>query len=761
MMRVSFILFMITLNLSAQNPFASASFFSSNHPISYTLPYSWPIYFVADQTITVVAVDSSCVFFQSTDANTQEYFELLPGQVKRFKILSSIPTFSSPLTYRGFSVHSTGKVNVFSSINEHATSDSCSNHPGELLSDAGGMSHVPGGRFTNIFIAPPPSSDSVAGNTPWFVTIKSHFDNNHVLIKPRSAIILDLLNVIPFWPSNGTYDTVLNKNQCFQFVLDNARAFNDSTRPRPNGSVFTSANNLPFDVIITQLHGVHYDCTSKNLLIHPTIRGLVTRRYFTPQLSIENTDTIFHLPRYLSGCREEQYDFTSLRDSNRIFVNGILTRILDSNEIFRFRLTSPSVITSDFGLQGGVCVVYDSAITNSIYGGWSAIAQGDRFSVRRSQFSTLRNWDTSMRHFALVNIPVSDTATFRHNGLKPTAQFATYPSDNKWGYYKIALDTGVHVLSSDKGFYGMYYNYRVASDAPADTFNYNFVNSKEVGNYNQNFPLPESVPSRTTDLAFSVWSQGQQLLNKPNDTIDLCLSSSLQIQTGTQWDNQWSVTFGDGTDTVVRTFGMPYRLNHSYTELGIYKVSLQQGHFCDTLETSFFVHVIEAAKADFQIDTSWACDFVELQLTTTANSASEWSWDVNGQQSTQPSMRIRLPYRDTTILITHVSYLGYCQDSTQRSLTFEMGSDTLIGLGNIVTPNADGINDKICLPEEIRIGSDPCFNWQIFNRWGTPVYQTDQPIDCWEPERSVASGVYYSIINVQGRLYRSTVTLTR
>jgi hypothetical protein len=41
------------------------------------------------------------------------------------------------------------------------------------------------------------------------------------------------------------------------------------------------------------------------------------------------------------------------------------------------------------------------------------------------------------------------------------------------------------------------------------------------------------------------------------------------------------------------------------------------------------------------------------------------------------------------------------------------------------------------------------------------VYQTDIPIDCWEPERSVASGVYYSIISVQGKLYRSTITLTR
>lgn len=761
MKRILLLMTIVHFNLNAQSPFTAGTFFGSTLPISYSLTGSPPSPAIVDQIITVIAVDSTCVLFKSSDSNLDSTFELHPGQVRKLKFCSTLPYFSTPQTYRGFTIHSSGRVNVFSSISELVTTDSCSNHLLEMFADVGGVSHVPGGHFKNVFIAPPPSSEGVAGSVIWVVTIKSHFDSNNITIKPHSNVMVNANLLIPFWLANGSYDTLLNKDQCFQFELDNNRASIDSTRPRPNGSILSSANNLSFDVVISQIKGLHYNCPPTNYLQHPVYLNFLTGRFFTPQLSIESADTLFHLPRYSSGCREELYDFTSLYDGNRIFVNGVLTRILDSNEIFRYRLSSPSVVKSDFGLLGGVRVVYDSAITNTHLGGWSAVAQSDRFAVKRSQFSTLRNWDTTMRHFAMVNIPTSDTSTFRHNGLKSNAPFSTYPSDNKWGYYKIELDTGVHVLSSTKGFYGMYYNFRQAPNAPADTLNFNFVRSKEVGNYNQCFPLPESIPSQKTELAFSVRSQGQQLLIRPADTLTLCMTSVLQIQTGTQWGNQWSASFGDGTDTLVSTYGVPHLFSHNYAQTGVYTVNLEQGHFCDSIQTTFYVKVIEAAQADFRIDTTWECNYIELQLTSTANTATEWFWNVNGQQSAQPIMRVRLPYRDTTISILHRTLLGNCMDSTLRTLTFAMSSDTLNGLGNLVTPNSDGINDKLCLPDELRSSSDPCFRWQIFNRWGTSVFQTDQPKDCWEPERTASSGVYYSIINVLGKVYRNTFTLTR
>ena len=760
MIRAFLLVIAVNLTLQAQNPFTSGTFFGSTLPISYKFGAIQSAPNVVDQTVTIVGVDSSCVLFKSFDANSEQSFILLPGEVKKINLYLSLPTLNYPQADRGFSIYSTGNVNVFSSVSEQVSTDSCNIFPFRMFSDSGGMSHVPSGLFTNLLIAPPPSSDSVSGNAPWIVTLKSHFDNNHIVVKPNSDIIVDTILLIPFWPSNGTYDTIINKDECFQMILDNARTTLDSTRPRPNGSIFYSANNLSFDIVISQFKGFHYSCVN-TLLLHPTFNNILTRRFFTPQLSRESTDTVFHLPRYQAGCHEEKYDFTSLRHNNRIFVNGTLTRILDSNEIFRFPLSSPSVVTSDFGLLGGVRVMYDSATTNTHLGGWSAIAQGDRFTVNRSQFPTLRNWDTTMRHFALVNIPTSDTTSFRHNGLKTSALFSTYPSDASWGFYKITLDTGVHVMSSDQGFYGMYYNYRQAAYVPADTLNFNFVHSKEVGNFNQCFPLPESIQSQKSDLTFSILYQGQQLLVNPYDTIDLCLSSELQIQTGNQWGNQWSATFGDGLDTMVTTNGVNRLLSHAYAQTGVYAVGLQHSHFCDTLETTFYVNVIDAAIADFIIDTTWECDYIELRLTSTASAASSWFWEVNGQQSYQSSIRIRLTYLDTTLSIKHRTLLAKCADSTLRQLSFSMGSDPIIGLGNVVTPNADEVNDKLCLPEAVRTSSDPCFRWQIFNRWGTSVFKTVQPKDCWEPERSISSGVYYSVINVQGIMYRSSITLTR
>ena len=52
----------------------------------------------------------------------------------------------------------------------------------------------------------------------------------------------------------------------------------------------------------------------------------------------------------------------------------------------------------------------------------------------------------------------------------------------------------------------------------------------------------------------------------------------------------------------------------------------------------------------------------------------------------------------------------------------------LFAIPNAFTPNADGVNDRLCFNSDEIIE----FHIAIFNRWGEKVYESDDPTQCWD-----------------------------
>lgn len=109
-----------------------------------------------------------------------------------------------------------------------------------------------------------------------------------------------------------------------------------------------------------------------------------------------------------------------------------------------------------------------------------------------------------------------------------------------------------------------------------------------------------------------------------------------------------------------------------------------------------------------------------------------------------------------------------CADTLMQS--YWINGDTLkeLEIPNVFTPNDDGVND--CY--RVRGLSRTCDTYKvsIYNRWGKPYFQSDNPESCWngknEAGEDASPGVYYYIIEIkqsgeERRTLHGTLTLIR
>ena len=83
---------------------------------------------------------------------------------------------------------------------------------------------------------------------------------------------------------------------------------------------------------------------------------------------------------------------------------------------------------------------------------------------------------------------------------------------------------------------------------------------------------------------------------------------------------------------------------------------------------------------------------------------------------------------------------------------------------NIITPNADGVNDAFTI-QHLPPGSSLI----IYNRWGNEVFRSTNYANTWQGqtetlgiETKVSDGTYfYVLITPEGKQYKGTVTIVK
>ena len=189
---------------------------------------------------------------------------------------------------------------------------------------------------------------------------------------------------------------------------------------------------------------------------------------------------------------------------------------------------------------------------------------------------------------------------------------------------------------------------------------------------------------------------------------------------------------------------------HNYVESGDYQQTLTDMHGCDSLVT-MHLEILEPAV---EIVTSGDdfCEYGELVLTAVSD-YTEYIWNTGDTSAfisvTQPGLY--------TVTVTQ----GECQASDHYTVP---SCEFNIFMPNAISPSrADGLNDYLFLPEYVhRFLTD--FDIEIYDRWGSLIYKTNDMNFRWYGEKAKVSEVYVWIIrvkNLDGKpfVYKGTITV--
>lgn len=135
-----------------------------------------------------------------------------------------------------------------------------------------------------------------------------------------------------------------------------------------------------------------------------------------------------------------------------------------------------------------------------------------------------------------------------------------------------------------------------------------------------------------------------------------------------------------------------------------------------------------------------------------------WLWsfgDGNGSSVQNPThIYTSQGIMDVTLLVTSAEG---CQDNV--TLEYLILSDIVIP--NVFTPNGDGYNDFLVFKNLEFIDN----NLQVFNRWGTKIYEKENYKNEWDGD-GVSDGTYYFILEIKNyddsiEVHKGTITILR
>jgi gliding motility-associated-like protein len=223
--------------------------------------------------------------------------------------------------------------------------------------------------------------------------------------------------------------------------------------------------------------------------------------------------------------------------------------------------------------------------------------------------------------------------------------------------------------------------------------------------------------------------------------------------------------FGDGVGTSSQT-----NPSYTYANSGLYTVMYVaiDSSTCNIADTvSFQVQITLAPlfSATIDFDPPPPCSDLNsflVELAFSGTGADSLLWDL-GDGTQLNTNSVSYVYNNPgTYFITMTAYNALCGDETVSSeVTFtEINSTTSI-LPNVFTPNGDGMNDRL---EFVGIDNTQEYSIQIFNRWGTKIYEGTDALAHWDGNGS-NEGTYFYILkytdvcNKEEKLSKGTVTL--
>ncbi|HEY4800546.1 MAG TPA: gliding motility-associated C-terminal domain-containing protein [Bacteroidia bacterium] len=177
-----------------------------------------------------------------------------------------------------------------------------------------------------------------------------------------------------------------------------------------------------------------------------------------------------------------------------------------------------------------------------------------------------------------------------------------------------------------------------------------------------------------------------------------------------------------------------------------YSVEVTDANGCTSLIQTLNVLVLSTPVALFDTASSgtFGSTYLFSDLSTPSATITVWNWNFgDGNSSTQQNPVHSFPGAGT-YTVTEVVFNKFgCPDTFKRVITINEG----ILIPNVFTPDGDGINDVWYVPNS---GMKE-FNVEIFDRWGTKVFESTSDEIRWDGRSSsgklLSDGTYFFVLN--------------
>jgi gliding motility-associated-like protein len=293
-----------------------------------------------------------------------------------------------------------------------------------------------------------------------------------------------------------------------------------------------------------------------------------------------------------------------------------------------------------------------------------------------------------------------------------------------------------NVQAINASIYATGYEWYVNNNFIGDNNNLSFL-FDEVGSYDVEL-IANNAYGCLSNATSTYTIHPLPVLGLGASPLEGCVSLDVAFENiSTGADNyQWDL--GDGTQTTVP------QPAHTYTEPGVYDISLiattDQGCI-DTLVVEEYINVFNLPIANFYAspDETNIWDPTYLFVDNSFDAFTwEWNFGDGDVRAGMPIIQHTYPQAGLWTTTLTVTNEHGCVSSAQEVLVVEDIFQVFVP--NTFTPDGDGINE-VFLPLLSGVPFIESYKFEIFNRWGVVIFQTNDPHMAWTGD--VRDGEYF------------------
>ena len=202
----------------------------------------------------------------------------------------------------------------------------------------------------------------------------------------------------------------------------------------------------------------------------------------------------------------------------------------------------------------------------------------------------------------------------------------------------------------------------------------------------------------------------------------------------------------------------------SPTEPASYFLSVTDGHGCLERDT-VNIEVYESPMAIFEYTLLPSCEGLKADFINQSTEADSYFWEFqDGETSTETEPSTLFNYNEDLVIRLIALNNSGCSDTTDYTEPInEFTQYVELNPANVFTPNGDGINDLFEIQGDFDLTG--CVRLIIYNRWGTMVFSSSDNFATWDGRtfagEEVPGGVYFYVLEINGMIFKESVTLSR